>query len=128
MAGPMRDHAHPDLDERVAPDLSIHAHAGQDDQVVTPSDPIRPSRAAAALGRRAALALVRRLLDHPHEIDRLDASAASLWPANREEAEPPRWRLDLPPAPRARIDAAERHLQPARRPIACVSATSEVCR
>jgi hypothetical protein len=38
---------------------------------------------------------VRALAGRSEAIERLDASAATLYPAVREEADPPRWRLDL---------------------------------
>jgi hypothetical protein len=49
---------------------------------------------AASTGSRLGAALVGRALHHPFEIDRLDASAGSLWPRNPEEAVPPRWQFD----------------------------------
>ena len=44
---------------------------------------------------RMLAALGTQLLDHPFTIDRLDASAETLWPSRPEELEPPRWRTDL---------------------------------
>jgi hypothetical protein len=38
---------------------------------------------------------VRALAGRPATIERLEASATSLYPVVREEAEPPRWRLEL---------------------------------
>jgi len=57
----------------------------------------RPARIVGYLlgsAPRLGSALRQQLLDHPSTIDRLDASAASLWPANPEEAQPPRWQMD----------------------------------
>jgi hypothetical protein len=54
---------------------------------------------AAAFGRRVGVAVLRQLVHHPHTFDRLDASPATLWPSNPEEADPPRWRLDAVRAP-----------------------------
>jgi hypothetical protein len=38
---------------------------------------------------------VRALAGRSSTIERLDASAATLYPVVREEADPPRWRLEL---------------------------------
>jgi hypothetical protein len=44
----------------------------------------------------APVALVARWFDRQADaVVRLDGSAAALWPAVREEADPPRWRVEL---------------------------------
>jgi hypothetical protein len=68
--------------------------------------PARRSTGLAALVAatpvRLATALFQRLIDHPFEIDRLDASAGSLWPRTPEEPQPPRWQVDRLDRPRRR--------------------------
>jgi hypothetical protein len=50
---------------------------------------------AAGRVARAGGALARQVVEHPFSFDRVDAAATVLWPANPEEIDPPRWRLDL---------------------------------
>ncbi len=67
-----------------------------------------------AVARRLWAAIDRRLSDHT--IPRLDASAEALWPANPEEADPPRWQLHLiEPRPRHTVEDAARSEAPMAR-------------
>src|SRR5262245_33297885 len=77
--------------------------------------PVEIVRRVATSARRVGDALGAKLLDHPFEISRIDASAASLWPANQEEAEPPRWRPDAWQPRTARSDHRVR-IRPDRQP------------
>lgn len=64
------------------------------------------ARFGAVAGRLGA-AIDRRLSDHT--IPQLDASAEALWPANPEEADPPRWQLHLnEPRPRHAVEDVAR--------------------
>jgi hypothetical protein len=61
-------------------------------------------------------AIDRRLSDHT--IPQLDASAEALWPANPEEADPPRWPLHLTaPRPRHAVDDVARSVGPRARAV-----------
>jgi hypothetical protein len=78
--------------------------------------PLEAVALAAMLPVRLVTALSHRLIDHPFEIDRLDASAEALWPSTPEEPQPPRWRLEgaerpregLPQAPSPKVVATGR--------------------
>lgn len=54
----------------------------------------RSALATASVIRRVMGQAIHQLIDHPFEIDRMDASADVLWPRNPEESDPPRWRFD----------------------------------
>jgi hypothetical protein len=54
-----------------------------------------PLERTVALVRRIGSGLRRHITEDPFTFDQLDASAEALWPANPEETDPPRWRLDL---------------------------------
>jgi hypothetical protein len=79
----------------------------------------RSTLEARSVAWRAGGRIVHQLFDHPFAIDRMDASADTLWPRNPEESVPPRWRFDAVSEP-ARSAVADEV------PCACPAPTSRL--